>query len=87
MWAAAKSRPDLSLLLSLLLAILLYPVLDHGDVRRLFLGALMFVPVILSTIRLSQIKGWLWRSSLLVAGIVIFAVAGCLQCLLQVSPC
>lgn len=76
MLAAVKSRHDLLLLLSLLLAILLHPVLDHGDVRRLFLGGLMFVPVILSTIRLSQIKGWLWQAVLLVAGIVIFAVAG-----------
>jgi hypothetical protein len=32
-------------------AILLQPALDHGDVRRLILAGLMFVPVILSTVR------------------------------------
>jgi hypothetical protein len=31
----AHSRPDLLLLLSLVLVIVTYPVLDHGDVRRL----------------------------------------------------
>ena len=36
--AKAQSRPDLWLLLSLLSAILLQPILDHGDVRRLILG-------------------------------------------------
>ena len=35
---AKLARPDLLLLISLLLAILLTPVLDHGDWRRLTLG-------------------------------------------------
>jgi hypothetical protein len=70
-----KSRPDLLLLLSLLAFIGLQPILDHGDVRRLILGGLLFIPVILSTIRLSQIKGWLWPSVLLAGGIVTFAIA------------
>ena len=52
----AQSRPDLLLLLSLLVVILVYPVLDHGDLRRLILGALMFVPVLLATVRLSEKK-------------------------------
>jgi len=34
-------RPSSFLLLSLLLVILLNPVLDHGDWRRLVLGALV----------------------------------------------
>jgi hypothetical protein len=63
------------LLLSLLLVIPLHPLLDHGDVRRLILGGLVFIPVILSTIRLSQIKDWAWPSVLLVAGILIFGIA------------
>jgi len=63
------------LLLSLLLLILLHPVLDRGFVSNIFLGVLSFVPVILATIRLSQIKGWLWQSLLLAAGIVIFSLA------------
>ena len=71
----AQSRPDLFLLLSLLLVILMYPVLDHGDLRRLILGLLMFVPVLLATVRLSEIKGWVWPSVLLMLGAFIFAVA------------
>jgi hypothetical protein len=63
------------LLLSLLLVIPLHPLLDHGDVRRLILGGLVFIPVILSTIRLSQIKDWAWPSVLLVAGVLIFGIA------------
>jgi Ion channel len=56
----AQPRWDLLLLLSLLLLILLYPVLDHGEIRRLILGIVLFVPVILTTIRMSQIKAWVW---------------------------
>jgi hypothetical protein len=37
----AQSRPDLLLLVSLLLIILMYSVLDHGEVRRLILGGLV----------------------------------------------
>ena len=70
-----KHRPDLLLLLSLLLVILLHPVLDRRFVSNIFLGVLGFVPVILAMIRLSQIKGWLWQSLLLVAGIVVFTLA------------
>ena len=63
----ATSRPDLLLLLSLLLVIVMYPVLDHGDVRRAILGVLMFVPLLLSTVRLSERKGWVWPTALLMA--------------------
>ena len=71
-----QSRPDLLLLLSLLAAILLTPVLDHGNCGRLVLAAVTFVPVVLSIIRLSQIKRWIWPSVLLAFGNVIFVVAG-----------
>ena len=53
----AQSRPDLFLLLSLLLVIVMYPVLDHGDVRRVILGVLMFVPILLATVRLADQNG------------------------------
>ena len=76
MQAKFQSRPDLLLLLSLLLAILLTPVLDHDGWRRLVLAAVMFIPVILSTVRLSQIKRWVWPSILLASGNVIFVLAG-----------
>ena len=71
-----QSRPDLVLLLSLLLAILLTPVLDHGGWRRLLLAGVVFIPVIISIVRLSQIKGWLWPTVLLAFGNVVFVVAG-----------
>jgi hypothetical protein len=70
----AKARPDLLLLLSLLLVILMAPVLDHSDLGRLLLAVLMFVPVLLATVRLSQIRGWVWPSVLLMLGAVISSV-------------
>jgi hypothetical protein len=76
MQAKLQSRPDLLLLLSLLLAILLTPVLDRDGWRRLVLAAVTFIPVVLSTIRLSQVKMWGWPSVLLMLVNVIFVVAG-----------
>jgi len=68
MWSLNRIRPDLLLLLSLLLMIVLHPVLDHGTLRRLFTEMLIFVPVLLATLRLSQIKTRLWPSvSLMIA--------------------
>ena len=60
MTTQAQPRWDVLLLLSLLLLILLYPVLDHGDIRRIILGIVLFVPVILTTVRMSQVKAWVW---------------------------
>lgn len=74
----AKARPDLLLLLSLLLEILAYPVLDHGVFRRLILGALNFLPVIPATMRLSKLKGWVWSSVLLMLGALILTIVGML---------
>src|SRR5664279_1878862 len=71
----ARTRPDLFLLLSLLLIILVYPVLDHGDIRRVILGVLVFLPVTLAIIRLSEIKGWVWPSVALMVGAVIASIA------------
>jgi hypothetical protein len=76
MQAKLQSRPDLLLLLSLLLAILLTPVLDHGNWRRLVLAAVTFIPVVVAMIRLAQIKVWVWPSVLLMLGNVIFVLAG-----------
>jgi len=68
MWSLNRVRPDLLLLLSLVLMIVLHPVLDHGTLRRLFTEMLIFVPVLLATLRLSQIKTRLWPSvSLMIA--------------------
>ena len=74
--AEVKPRSDLLLLLSLLLVILLQPQLDHGEVRTMILEGLIFVPIILSMIRVRQIRGWVWSSLLLVGGILIFTIAG-----------
>jgi len=68
----AKERPDLWLLLSILCVIMLYPALDHGTFRRLIMGAVMFLPIIVATIRLSKLKGWLWPSvGLMLASVVL----------------
>jgi hypothetical protein len=71
-----QSRPDLLLLLSLLLAILLTPVLDRDGWRRLVLAGVTFIPVIISTIRLSQIKLWVWPSILLMLVNMAFVITG-----------
>jgi len=70
-----RKRPDLLLLLSLLLIILTGPELDHGKIRQLLLAALMFVPVVLASVRLSEIKGWVWPSILLALGSLVFSIA------------
>jgi hypothetical protein len=75
MQAKLHSRPDLLLLLSLLLVILLNPITDHGDWRRLVLAALTFTPVVLSTVMLSQVRMWVRQSVLLMLVGLIFLVA------------
>jgi hypothetical protein len=80
MQAELHSRPDLSLLLSLLLVILLNPVMDHGNWRRLVLAALTFLPVILATVRLAQIKVWVWPSVLLMScGLILLLASNILD--------
>jgi len=76
MWSLNRIRPDLLLLLSLLMMIVLHPVLDHGTLRRLFMEALIFVPVLLATLRLSQIKTRLWPSVSLMIAATGLAVLG-----------
>ena len=71
-----QSRPDLLLLLSLLLAILLTPVLDRDGWRRLVLAGVTFIPVIVSTVRLSQIKLWAWPTVVLMLVNMAFVAAG-----------
>jgi len=74
--AKLQSRPDLLLLLSLLVAILLTPVLNQDNWRRLVLAVVTFVPVVLSIVRLSEIKRCVWPSVLFALGNAIFVVAG-----------
>ena len=70
-----QTRPDVFLLLSILLFIILQPVLHHDNLGKLVLVALMFVPVIMVTVKLSGKKGWLWPSVVLALGVIIFGVA------------
>jgi hypothetical protein len=74
--ARLQSRPDLLLLLSLLLTILLTPALNQDNWRRLVLAAVTFIPIVLSIVRLSQIKRRVWPLVLLAVGNVVFVVAG-----------
>ena len=69
-----RIRPDILLLLSLVLMILLHPIVDRGALRRVMMEVLILVPVVLATIRLSQIKRRLWPTVLLAAGAMILAV-------------
>ena len=68
----AGSRPDALLLVSLLVVILLHPILDRGDLRNLVLTGLTFVLLIFSTLKLAQLRRWVWPSILLMSGSVIF---------------
>ncbi len=69
-----QARRDLFLLLSLLGVILLYPLLDHGDLQRLILGGLMFAPLLLATVKMAQVKGWGWPAVLIMFGAALSAV-------------
>ncbi len=70
---------DRLLLLSLLLLILLNPILDRSDLRKLFLTGLTFTPVILATIQLSEKKYWVWPSTLLMSLTIAFGVGAILS--------
>jgi len=74
----AQNRRDLFLLLSLVLVILMYPLLDHGDLERLILGGMVFVPVVLATLRMAQTEGWVWLPILLMSCVLVLGVASTL---------
>jgi hypothetical protein len=68
---SSQAWRDLFLLVSLLLVIVLYPLLDRGEVRRFVLGGLMFAPLLLATVRMAQIKVWVWPTVLLMTAVII----------------
>jgi hypothetical protein len=70
-----RGRTELLLLMSLVVVIVAYPALDRGYLRRMIMGGLMFVPVLLATVRLAKIRGWVWPSVLLMLCILAFTVA------------
>lgn len=70
-----QSELNLLLLISLLLVILLFPILDYGDLRRLILSILVFVPVILATVKLSEKRLWMWPGISLMSAIILTTMA------------
>jgi hypothetical protein len=68
---SSQAWRDLFLLISLLLVIVLYPLLDRGEVWRLVLGGLIFAPLLLATIRMVQIKAWVWPAVLLITAVIV----------------
>src|SRR5260370_38988512 len=58
------------------MAILLTPVLNQDNWRRLVLAAVTFMAIVLSIVRLSQVKRWVWPSVMLALGSAVFVVAG-----------
>jgi hypothetical protein len=68
---SSQAWRDLFLLISLLLVIVLYPLLDRGAIRKLVLGGLMFAPLLLATVRMAQIKGWVWPTMLSMTAVAI----------------
>ena len=68
---SSRAWRDLVLLLSLLLVIVLYPMLDRGEVRRLILGGLLSAPLLLATVRMARIKVWMWPTILLMTAVMI----------------
>ena len=72
----ANERPDLWLLLSLLCVILLFPALDHGTFRKLILAAVIFLPIVVATVRLSRLKGWVWPSVTMMLGALALTIVG-----------
>jgi hypothetical protein len=68
-------RRGLLLLLSLLLVSLMYPVMDYDLAGKLIIALVTFVPLIFATIKLSQKKGWLWPSMLLVSRPLVLAAS------------
>jgi len=74
--AKLQLRADLLLLLSLLLIILLNPLLDHGDWRRLLLTAFTVMPVTLATMQLWQIRKWMLSSmSLMLVYLILLVIS------------
>jgi hypothetical protein len=69
-----QTRRDLLLLLSLFSIILFYPMLDRGDLQRMLLGGLMFVPLLVATTKMAQIESWVWPSAVLMVCAVVCAV-------------
>lgn len=65
---------NLFLLLSLLLVILMFPVLDHGGFRHMILGVLLFVPIGLATVKLAEKRLWVLPGAILASATFILTL-------------
>jgi hypothetical protein len=68
------SRWDLFLLCSFVVVILVFPSLDHGDARRWILSVLLFLPVVLATVRTSRLSGWAWPRLILASAVIALTI-------------
>jgi len=73
MWQKFRSQPDLHLLLSLLVMIVLYPALDHGVIPRTLQVLLLTLTMLQATVRVSQTRHRWWSSAVLLALALCFA--------------
>lgn len=72
-------RPDLLLLISLLVVVLIYPVLERTGLGRALVGFAIFLPLSFAVIEMSELKQWGRRSLLLFSCIVAISVADALS--------
>src|SRR5260370_42413139 len=75
---ASQAWRGLFVVRSLLLVVVNSPFSARGEVRRLVLGGLMFAPLLLATVRMAQIKVWVWPTALLMDAVVISTVVSTL---------
>lgn len=71
-------RPDLLLLLSLLVVISVYPILERTGLGRAIVGFAMFLPLAFATVEMAQLKGWRRRSVTFIGCIFALSVTDAL---------
>src|SRR5260370_28336307 len=75
---ASQAWRGLFVVRSLLLVVVNSPFSARGEVGRLVLGGLMFAPGLLASVRMAQIKVWVWPTVLLMGAVVISTVVSTL---------
>jgi len=75
MSARPLKHPELLLLLSLLLVIIIYPMLERTGLGRALVGFSIFIPLSFATVEMAQLKAWRWRSLLLMGCILALSIA------------
>ncbi len=72
------NRPDLLLLISLLLVITAYPILERTGLGRAVVGFAIFLPLAFATVEMAQLKGWRRRSVAFIGCIFALSIADAL---------